>query len=52
MKYKARKSGNAIVVTIPAFIRESLNIRDKDDLSIKLEGKKIIVEKKIGEVNK
>lgn len=46
MKYKARKNGNAIVVTIPAFIRESLDIKDKDNLSIKLEGKKFIVEKK------
>lgn len=46
MKYKARKSGNAIVITIPAFVRQTLNIKDKDELSIKLEGKKIIVEKK------
>lgn len=46
MKYKARKNGNAIVITIPAFVRQTLNIKDKDELSIKLEGKKIIVEKK------
>lgn len=45
MKYKARKNGNAIAVTIPAFIRNTLDIKDKDELNIKLENKKIIIEK-------
>lgn len=45
MKYKARKNGNAITVTIPSYICNILNIQDGDKLEVKLQGKKILIEK-------
>lgn len=45
MKYKARKNGNSIAVTIPTFICNLLNIQDGNMLDIKVQGKKIIIEK-------
>lgn len=45
MKYKARKSGNSIAVTIPTFLCNTLEIQDGTNLEIKLQGKKIIIEK-------
>lgn len=45
MKYKARKNGNVLAVTIPTFICNTLDIQDGDNLEVKLQGKKIIIEK-------
>lgn len=45
MKYKARKSGNSIAVTIPTFICSNLDIKDGDNVDIKMQGRKIVIEK-------
>lgn len=45
MKYKARKTGNSLSVTIPTFVTKQLNINDGDELSIRLKNKEIIIRK-------
>ena len=45
MRYKARKVGNSISVTIPSFVVKSLDLKNGDYLSIELEKKKIIIKK-------
>ena len=45
MKYKARKIGNSIGVTIPTFVTNMLGIKNGTPLNIELEKKKIIISK-------
>lgn len=45
MQYKARKVGNSLGVTIPSFVVKQLNIKDGDNLSLKLKDKEIIIRK-------
>lgn len=45
MKYRARKVGNSLSVTIPSFVVETLDLKNGDELNIELEKKKIIIRK-------
>lgn len=45
MKYKARKVGNSIGVTIPTFVAETLEIKNGTPLNIELDKKRIIIRK-------
>lgn len=45
MKYKARKVGNSIGVTIPTFVIETLGIKNGTPLNIELDKKRIIIRK-------
>lgn len=47
MKFKARKVGNSLSITIPSFVANTLNIKNGDELDIELEKKKIIIRKEI-----
>ena len=49
MKYKLRKANaevSTLVTTIPKWIVNKLNLKDKDIVNIDLQGKKIIITKK------
>lgn len=45
MKYKARKVGNSLSITIPTFVAKSLNINNGDEVDIEMQNKKIIIRK-------
>lgn len=45
MKYKMRKAGNSLAVTIPSYIVENLNLKNGDTMKIELQGQKIILRK-------
>lgn len=45
MRYKARKVGNSMSITLPTFVCSNLGIKDGDNMDIKLKGKEIIIKK-------
>lgn len=45
MKYKARKTGNSLSVTIPTFVTNQLSINNGDNVTIELKDKEIIIRK-------
>lgn len=45
MKYKVRKTGNSLVITIPTFVTKSLALKNGTEVSIEMQGNKIIIRK-------
>ena len=45
MKYKARKTGNSLVVTIPTFVAKSLELKNGTEVNIELQKDKMIIRK-------
>lgn len=45
MKYKVRKTGNSLVVTIPTFVTKSLGLKNGTEVTIEMQGNKIIIRK-------
>ena len=43
MKYKVRKTGNSLVVTIPTFVPKSLGLKNGTEATIEMQGNKIII---------
>lgn len=45
MKYKVRKTGNSLGITIPIFVTKSLGLKNGTEVTIEMQGKKIIIRK-------